>query len=242
LPVREKDFDSGWRFFQAALLSLAAHCGLLILIVIGAISENRPTIKPGESVFITPVSPPAPKAPPEKAPEKEPQPPAPEEPRAKKNSLSLPVKKREEAKIVPRGAKIKPPEPPKPSPEPPPRKHAPETPKTRATLAAQGKSFRIEGEEFKYDYYIKIVKRKVEENWITHGLNLEGQRGNPEVYFRINKDGSVAEIRMEKSSGSSTLDQSALDAVKSASFPPLPPGYKSDYLGVYYDFQYAQKD
>ena len=240
LPGSDKDFDTPGRFSQALGLSLACHGLLLVALIFGGIRDDRQVIQPGDVIFVTPVSPPPasshpePAAPPPEEPPPPPPPPAMEEPRVKKAALA-PVKKFEEPKILPKGEKIKPPEPSKPTPPPPP----PPRPKP---ATGQAQSFRAEGGEvFKYDYYVKIVKRKVEENWITHGVSAEGQSGYPEVYFRIFRDGSLGDIRLEKSSGSPELDQSALDAVKNVTMPPLPAGYKQDYLGVYYDFQYEQR-
>jgi len=233
LVFREGDFDTTRRFVNAVALSFAVHATLLALLFLSVAFSTRPTfIRPGDTVFVTPVNMPK-KAPP-------PPPPAPEPPRIKKHQAPDLAKQTPKGKIVPMGTKTKPAPPPvktKPEPPPPPIKK-PEP----APAPQKPSSFRAEGVEFKYDYYVKIIKRKVEESWITHGLNTTGQLGNPEVYFKISKNGEVIDAQLEKSSGNGALDQSALNAVTRAKFPPLPSGYRRDYLGVYYNFEYVQKD
>lgn len=230
--VRVKDYDSGERFFQAIALSLAIHTAMLGAIIINSLWERRPpSIRPGV-IEITPVIP-------RRAMEKKPEPAKPL--KVKKPVMRATKKVKSRTKVVPKGSKIKPEkklEPPKPPKPPEPEKRI--KPPDRQPPKSQ--SFRAEGEEFKYQYYVKIVQRKVDENWVTHGLDTVGQRSDPQVYFRIGKNGQVIDARLEKSSGSLALDQSALEAVMGTNFPPLPAGYRRDYLGVYYDFDYAQKD
>lgn len=230
LIAREKEFDTAGRMALAVALSFTIHAGVLGLAFFHAAFLARPpVITPGGAVFITPVSLP-------KKPINKPEPSKPEPPRVKKSKAPTLTKKTTRGKIVPIGKKKKPPEP-----LPPVVK--PESVKPKMKPAAEKPSnFRTEGVEFKYDYYIKIVKRKVEENWITHGLDASGQRTNPEVYFKISRNGDVLEAQLEKSSGNSPLDESALEAVRRTKFPPLPSGYRRDYLGVYYNFEYAQRE
>ncbi|MDH5639012.1 MAG: TonB C-terminal domain-containing protein [Nitrospinota bacterium] len=228
--AREKELDTSGRMARAVVFSFTIHAGMLgVLIFHSSFFTRPPVITPGQAVFITPVSPP-------EKPIKKPEPPKPEPPRVKKSKAPTLRKKTAHGKIVPIGKKKKPPKPPppviKPEPVKPTIKPTPRKPST----------FRTEGTEFKYDYYIRIVKRKVEENWITHGLDTSGQKTNPEVYFKISKRGDVLETQLEKSSGNAQLDESALEAVRRTKFPPLPPGYRRDYLGVYYNFEYAQRD
>jgi protein TonB len=53
------------------------------------------------------------------------------------------------------------------------------------------------------------------------------------IGFRIQKDGSISELRVAESSGYNAFDLAALRAVQNASpFPPLPRAYRHDSLGV----------
>jgi TonB family protein len=59
------------------------------------------------------------------------------------------------------------------------------------------------------------------------------------VFFRVLKDGTIGEAWVETSSGLIPFDRAALTAVLDASpIEPLPELFKSDHLGVYFDFEY----
>ena len=58
------------------------------------------------------------------------------------------------------------------------------------------------------------------------------------VYFRILRDGTITEARVETPSGNGTFDRAALSAVRSSSpLNPLPFAYSGTYLGVYLTFR-----
>ena len=55
--------------------------------------------------------------------------------------------------------------------------------------------------------------------------------------FAIYRDGSVKNVRMEKSSGNLSMDNSAQRALASASpMPALPSDYSGSYVTVIFDF------
>jgi protein TonB len=57
------------------------------------------------------------------------------------------------------------------------------------------------------------------------------------VIFVIARDGTVNNIRLSQSSGSPTLDTSAVRAVQRVeTFGPLPPGYSGSNVSVEYTF------
>jgi TonB family protein len=58
------------------------------------------------------------------------------------------------------------------------------------------------------------------------------------ISFTINRDGSIADAKIEQSSGNGTADRAALRAVLETSpLPPLPFGYNGTYLGVHLIFK-----
>jgi len=58
------------------------------------------------------------------------------------------------------------------------------------------------------------------------------------VYFRIDRDGTIRDVRTETSSGNGTFDRGALRAVMEASpLPPLPFAYNGTFLGVHLTFR-----
>ncbi len=110
--------------------------------------------------------------------------------------------------------------------------------------AAAGSAFssQIGLSNFPYTYYLQIIIDKVSGNWFTSLLD-PGISGNFQttVYFKIQKNGQVADLKIEESSGIRSLDMSALRAVQtSAPFPPLPRAYEDDYLGIYLIFEHSK--
>jgi TonB family protein len=58
------------------------------------------------------------------------------------------------------------------------------------------------------------------------------------VYFRIDRDGTIGDVRTETGSGNGTFDRAALRAVMEASpLPPLPFAYNGTFLGVHLTFR-----
>lgn len=100
-----------------------------------------------------------------------------------------------------------------------------------------------EGLAFPHIWYLQILERKANENWITHGIIIAGKRADPVVRFHILRNGVVDGLELEKSSGNAALDESALAAISKASpFPQLPADYGSDHLTVHFTFTYEQRD
>jgi protein TonB len=91
----------------------------------------------------------------------------------------------------------------------------------------------------RYAYYVQIVSRTVAQNWITQEADPRASQGKrATVIFDINRDGTPVNIRLETSSGSPSLDSSALHAIQRVDgFGPLPAG---DHITVSYTFDYRQ--
>ncbi len=95
-------------------------------------------------------------------------------------------------------------------------------------------------ELFEYPYYLRLMVDKVSRNW------RNPYAGQDEVvlctvFFRIQRDGSIADERVEKSSGSASFDRAALRAViMSSPLPPLPPDFRENRLTVHLDFEYRK--
>lgn len=97
-------------------------------------------------------------------------------------------------------------------------------------------------ENFEFSYYLVAVRNKVSSNWSPPaGLATQTTRARTVVYFRILRNGKVADARTEAQSGIVLFDQSALRAVlRSEPFPPLPGGFPGGSLGVHFGFEYAR--
>jgi TonB family protein len=103
----------------------------------------------------------------------------------------------------------------------------------RATAEGDNLPVTLEGRPFEFPWYLEQMVRKVQRNWRAPGTTSL----KTTIYFRIERNGRVADMRVETSSGHFTFDQAAQRAVQAASpMPPLPGEYSGDYLGVYFDF------
>lgn len=95
---------------------------------------------------------------------------------------------------------------------------------------------------FPYTYYLNFITERVSTNWFT-SLVDPGVAGNFQtvIYFKIQKDGQITDVKVEQSSGVTPLDLSALRAVRaSAPFPPLPRDYEEAYLAIHLIFEHAK--
>lgn len=95
---------------------------------------------------------------------------------------------------------------------------------------------------FDYPWYVSIIQRKVSQAWYTQEVDPRTPTGAQcRVTFVIARDGTASQFRVEQSSGSPTLDSSALRAVERVeNFSPLPSGYSKNTLYVEYTFTYRQ--
>src|SRR6185437_6820080 len=80
---------------------------------------------------------------------------------------------------------------------------------------------------FNYPWYVSLIQRKVSQAWYTQEVDPRTPYGaQVRVTFSISKDGTPSNIRVEQSSGSSSLDTSGLRAVQRVeNFSALPSGY-----------------
>jgi TonB family protein len=90
----------------------------------------------------------------------------------------------------------------------------------------------LEGEEFPFQYYIELFVNKVGNNWKNPVQDPETSLA-AQVYFRISRTGRITGIALKKGSGNFIYDQAAMRAVLASNpLPPLPEGYRGDFLGV----------
>jgi TonB family protein len=95
---------------------------------------------------------------------------------------------------------------------------------------------------FPFTWYLQILTDKVSTNWFT-SLVDPGVSGNFQtiIFFKIQKDGQISELKIEASSGLDPLDLSALRAVRASSpFPPLPRDYEEAYLAIHLIFEHSK--
>lgn len=92
---------------------------------------------------------------------------------------------------------------------------------------------------FPFPYYLETILDTVSSNWFTSRLSA-GVSGEfyTTVYFRIQRDGRISNVSILERSGVTALDLSAVRAVQSSRFPPLPSEYREDYLGIRLIFEH----
>ena len=96
----------------------------------------------------------------------------------------------------------------------------------------------VEGGNFESSYYLDIAFGKIRGNF-SNPLRQTTFPIRTTVYFKILKDGKIAEPVVEAPSGVAPFDQAALRAVISSDpLPPLPQEYKGEWLGIHLEFEF----
>ncbi|HVP35450.1 MAG TPA: TonB family protein [Terriglobales bacterium] len=96
----------------------------------------------------------------------------------------------------------------------------------------------VEGGNFESSYYLDIAFGKIRGNF-TNPLRQTTFPIRTTVYFKILKNGKIAEPVVEAPSGVAPFDQAALRAVVSSDpLPQLPEEYKGEWLGIHLEFEY----
>lgn len=92
------------------------------------------------------------------------------------------------------------------------------------------------------DYYLTALQGKITRNWNQPSAHFTaGEEITVRISFTVLRSGEITGLRVERSSGWSTVDQSATQAVRnSAPFSKLPPTYTDDRLDVAIDFTVTQ--
>jgi len=85
-------------------------------------------------------------------------------------------------------------------------------------------------------HYLTLVDWKIHQNWVPSAL-AAGPEARVVVRIRVLRTGQVQEVAIEESSGSPTLDSSALQAIRqSLPFPPFPYIITDPFLDLRYQF------
>ena len=87
---------------------------------------------------------------------------------------------------------------------------------------------------FDYGYYIQAIQIALSTNWFP-GTSIKFTP--PKVHFKIQRDGTVADAELVRSSGLPFVDRAALRAVLASSFPPLPADWTGPYVGLTVSFE-----
>ncbi|MBI3089117.1 MAG: cell envelope integrity protein TolA [Candidatus Tectomicrobia bacterium] len=107
---------------------------------------------------------------------------------------------------------------------------------------SSGEGLSEDAVNFPFMEYLRNVKQKVYEKFLLNTAEASGQEARKAIiYFQVGRSGAILNVRVEKSSGSATLDRSAATAVESASpLPPLPEAYKAEVLNIHFGFEWVR--
>jgi TonB family protein len=162
------------------------------------------------------------------------------------------VEKEEQAKPKMAYKPEKKPDPPKPkkttapketkpktsSEKPPPAETAKEDEAAAPAKTDAGATVRVDDKDFRFAYYLEIIKERISGNWSPPPITGTADGMISTVYFKISRDGTVSDIKVEESSNLDLFDRSATRAVNlSNPLPPLPAGFKGKWLGVHFEFE-----
>jgi TonB family protein len=129
----------------------------------------------------------------------------------------------------------------------PPKRPAPGLPEGSTALptAAMGASgltgtLAVDG-DFRWTYWLLAVRAAIDRNWGgSPGVITGGKPIRCTVYFRVDRNGRVNDIRLTESSGVGFFDQKAVRAVTvSDPLVRLPADYRNDWVGVHFGFEYS---
>ncbi|MES1245829.1 MAG: TonB family protein [Acidobacteriota bacterium] len=88
----------------------------------------------------------------------------------------------------------------------------------------------VDNPDFTYGYYLDRLLSLIDAQWVRPSM---GAGIKTVIFFRIHRDGSMTDLRVEQSSGYNSFDLAALRAVQNAApFPLLPRAFQHDSLGV----------
>jgi protein TonB len=92
------------------------------------------------------------------------------------------------------------------------------------------------------DYYLTMLQGKITRNWKQPSVRFAGGGAlTVRVTFRVMRSGEVTALAIARSSGWSTVDQSAVQAVRASTpFAELPSSYTGGHLDVTIDFTVKQ--
>ncbi len=87
--------------------------------------------------------------------------------------------------------------------------------------------------------WVNHFKNEVYRNWIMPPSVLMGFRGHVDIVFVVERNGTISDLRIEKSSGTPALDKAAQNALEGSRFLPLPsdfgPPRVTMQVGFYYN-------
>jgi outer membrane biosynthesis protein TonB len=247
------------RLRQALLVSAFLHVGLLGAVwAVFSRVEHLPTMRvyavnivspPPQELGPSNAAPaPVPEAEPEPEtepePEPEPEPPAPPEPEPAPAPAPRPTPP-PQPRPTPPPPPPPPPRQPEPRPQPRPEPAREQTASTGprpdpSSAGGENINLQLRGVQCPSPDYCNNIIRQINRYFRSPGSSS----GEADVYFVINRDGSVSNLRMVSSTGGAGFRLAVMEAVEQAgmnrAFGPLPSPYQADQLPVSFYFRPAR--
>ncbi len=101
-----------------------------------------------------------------------------------------------------------------------------------------GLMFDPQGADF--TVWINRFKNEVYRNWIVPEAVLFGYHGHADFEFTVERDGTISSLKLLKSSGTSSLDRAAQNALTSSRLLPLPDDYGPPRVTMQVTFVYNE--
>ena len=100
----------------------------------------------------------------------------------------------------------------------------------------------VEAEMDLRQLYLARVRARISKFWIGPPVDISGKALTVTVRFRLERDGRVGAVTIERSSGNDYYDMAAQRAVQSAMpVPPFPPSMKESYLDSSFTFSVGEQ-
>jgi TonB family protein len=102
----------------------------------------------------------------------------------------------------------------------------------------QGQVIQRSPPESKLNEYYDVIWKKIKDNWTIPEAHRKEMAGlETTIVLKINRDGKFQEMRYEKRSGNTVLDQMAWEAIKKAEpLPPIPKELNDNTLEMGFRF------
>ncbi len=128
---------------------------------------------------------------------------------------------------------------PKTQPKPRPAEPRPESKPNPDMVRKRGLGARIEGAQaLGYSYYLNIILSRIADNWYNPYAG-QARTFLATVYFVIERDGTVEDVKIEKGSGDAAYDLSCSRALLVIErLPPLPSEFTGEQLKLHLEFEY----
>src|SRR5271156_1487512 len=123
----------------------------------------------------------------------------------------------------------------------PARQNTPSVPATPPNSSGYGLQILTPTGNVNFSGYLSRLHQDIKKNWMASlpEAYFEGAQGVSVIRFMVNKDGTIQDISLDRSSGNDSLDQASLEAVRRSSpLNPLPPAFQGPYIEVRSSFLY----